>query len=193
MTVYISGTKTDSAWISKLYKLQAEQSWPYYKLKPSRRHLCGWISPVGRSLPVRWVWEWIALFFWLSAQSAALATSCQVVWLLSWSRRRGDTSPWQPTPWWPIVGVLLRRIGEGAVDHAVLHRDKGISATGLSGTPSETIEMHCAQAMPNQLDLLKELYSLWIHLLKSYKKTLFASGSHYSLNMHTVCFCQVSP
>ncbi len=71
---------------------------PYYKLKPSRRHLCGWISPAGRSLPVRWVWEWTALFFWLSVLSAALATSCQVVWLLSWSRRRGDTSPWQPAP-----------------------------------------------------------------------------------------------
>lgn len=99
-----------------------------------------------------------------------------------------------PLPWWPIDGQLLRRISEGAVDHTVLHRDKGISATGLLGTPSKTTEMHSAQAMPNQLDLQKELHSLWIHLLESYKKTLFAAGSHLQ-SEHAycvVCFCQVS-
>lgn len=73
-------------------------SWPYYKLKPSRLHLFRWILPAGGSLPVRWVWEWTALFFWLSVLSAALAASCQVVWRLSWSCRRGDTLPWQPAP-----------------------------------------------------------------------------------------------
>lgn len=63
-----------------------------------------------------------------------------------------------PLPRWPVGRLHFGHVGEGAVDHAVLQGDNGMSATGLSGNTSASIEMHCAQVMPDQQDLLKELY-----------------------------------
>lgn len=162
-------------------------SWPYYKLKLSRLHLCRLILPTGGSLPVRWVWEWTALFFWLSVLSAALAASCQVVWRLSWSCRREDTSPWQPAPQVASRQAPLRTHRWGSCrsrcpawrqwhecnrsvrKHFCINWDALCSSHAWSARSA------------------KRIISLWIHLLKSYQKTFFLlQVLIYNQNMHTV-------
>ncbi len=190
---------------SQAPKLTALEFQNFINFKQSNPDLIiSWSLPVGtyaggsHLLAGHYLWgeceEWIALFFWLSAQSCSLSnilSSCLTALLVS--------SPWghltvtAHSPGGQSSGSSSDASARELSITLSLHRDKRHKCNRSVRNPFwDNWDALCSSHAKSARSAKRIIQSL-DSFTKSYKKTLFASGSHYSLNMHTVCFCQVSP